>query len=60
VYYRLRPWDHCAGALLLTEAGGAVEHFDGRPYRPGAEDQLTILGADAAVCAAARAALGGR
>jgi myo-inositol-1(or 4)-monophosphatase len=29
----LHPWDTCAGALLVEEAGGQVSRFDGRPYR---------------------------
>ena len=54
VYYRLHPWDHGPGALLLTEAGGRVEHADGRPYTPRSPSQLTILGASPAVTAAVR------
>ena len=34
-YRRLWPWDHAAGALILREAGGVVERFDGGPYRAG-------------------------
>lgn len=30
---RLPPWDNCAGALLLQEAGAKVTDFKGRPYR---------------------------
>lgn len=26
------PWDYAPGALLITEAGGLVEHFGGKPY----------------------------
>jgi fructose-1,6-bisphosphatase/inositol monophosphatase family enzyme len=54
VYYRLKPWDHAAGALLLTEAGGAVEHLDGAVYSPRSQTQVTILGARPSVCAAVR------
>lgn len=54
VYYRLHPWDHAPGALLLSEAGGCVEHLDGRPYMPRDRSELTILGATPAVTAAAR------
>ncbi len=25
------PWDHCAGQVILEEAGGVVSDFDGRP-----------------------------
>jgi fructose-1,6-bisphosphatase/inositol monophosphatase family enzyme len=34
LYWRLRPWDHAAGALLCREAGRPVARLDGRPYRP--------------------------
>lgn len=30
--YRILPWDHAPGALLVSEAGGAVIRFDGSPY----------------------------
>lgn len=42
-YYRLLPWDHGAPALLLTEAGGRVEHLDGRPYTIRSTNQVTIV-----------------
>jgi fructose-1,6-bisphosphatase/inositol monophosphatase family enzyme len=54
VYYRLLPWDHAPGALVLTEAGGYVEHVDGRPYSPGSANQLTVVGRSQAVCATVR------
>ncbi|GEO15396.1 inositol monophosphatase [Microvirga aerophila] len=28
------PWDHAAGWLIHSEAGGYTAHFDGSPYRP--------------------------
>lgn len=31
-YYRLLPWDHAPGALIVREAGGVVRHPDGREY----------------------------
>jgi fructose-1,6-bisphosphatase/inositol monophosphatase family enzyme len=43
VYYRLLPWDHAAPALILTEAGGRVEHVSGRPYSVRSADQLTVV-----------------
>jgi fructose-1,6-bisphosphatase/inositol monophosphatase family enzyme len=58
VYYRLLPWDHAPGALLLTEAGGSVEHLDGRPYMPRDRNEVTILAAQPAVAAAVRGWLG--
>ena len=34
VFWRLLPWDHVPGSLILREAGGTVRHLDGTPYRP--------------------------
>jgi len=38
LYHRLMPWDHAAGVLIHTEAGGHTALVDGAPYRP------TVLG----------------
>jgi len=32
LYRRTKPWDHAAGALMMAEAGGAAQRFDGKPY----------------------------
>src|SRR5688572_28582162 len=32
LFQRTLPWDHAAGASLLTEAGGYVARWDGTPY----------------------------
>ena len=34
LYWRTLPWDHAAGTLLVTEAGGLVRHLDGTAYEP--------------------------
>jgi fructose-1,6-bisphosphatase/inositol monophosphatase family enzyme len=34
LYRMTKPWDHAAGALMLSEAGGAARRFDGQPYSP--------------------------
>jgi fructose-1,6-bisphosphatase/inositol monophosphatase family enzyme len=34
LYNKLMPWDHLAGALIGTEAGGYVARFDGSAYLP--------------------------
>ena len=41
IYRRSLPWDHAAGALFLSEAGGRIARFDGTPYRP---DQTGMSG----------------
>jgi len=35
LFQRILPWDHAAGALFVTEAGGLVTHWDGSPWRVG-------------------------
>jgi fructose-1,6-bisphosphatase/inositol monophosphatase family enzyme len=34
MFRKLLPWDHAAGVLLHTEAGGYSARFDGSPYIP--------------------------
>jgi len=41
LFERTLPWDHAAGVLCLTEAGGVATRFDGSPYR--VDDQRSGL-----------------
>lgn len=41
VYWRTNSWDHAPGAVLVREAGGVVERWDGTDYR--VDDDLTSL-----------------
>jgi fructose-1,6-bisphosphatase/inositol monophosphatase family enzyme len=34
LYRRTKPWDHAAGTLMVTEAGGEAQRFDGEAYEP--------------------------
>lgn len=34
LFWRVLPWDHVPGALIIRESGGTVRHLDGTPYRP--------------------------
>ncbi|WP_437309584.1 inositol monophosphatase family protein [Sorangium sp. So ce388] len=43
VYYRLLPWDHAPGALILQEANGAAEHLDGTRYAVASRSQVTVI-----------------
>lgn len=43
VYFRLLPWDHAPGALIVREAGGVVRHPDGRDYAVWDERELTLV-----------------
>ncbi|WP_138468898.1 inositol monophosphatase [Poseidonocella sp. HB161398] len=38
-----KPWDHAAGVLAVTEAGGRAGMLDGTPYRPGAVPAGVLL-----------------
>jgi fructose-1,6-bisphosphatase/inositol monophosphatase family enzyme len=44
LFWRTLPWDHAAGALLLSEAGGVASRPDGTSYRPD-DDRLGLLAA---------------
>jgi fructose-1,6-bisphosphatase/inositol monophosphatase family enzyme len=57
VYYRLLPWDHAAPALILTEAGGGVDHLNGVAYTVRSDNQVTVVARSAGVSARVRAAL---
>ena len=45
IYRRTKPWDHAAGALMLTEAGGGAVRFDGVDYGPAQSIDAGIIGA---------------
>ncbi len=46
LYTRAMPWDHAAGTLMLTEAGGEGRRLDGQAYGPS---QPTAGGVIAAI-----------
>jgi fructose-1,6-bisphosphatase/inositol monophosphatase family enzyme len=54
LFQRSLPWDHAAGALFLTEAGGFITDWAGKPYRVGtgsgilaaADERLWSIGAE--------------
>jgi fructose-1,6-bisphosphatase/inositol monophosphatase family enzyme len=45
-YFRLLPWDHAPGALLVREAGGIVRHPDGREYDVFDQRESTLVAPD--------------
>ncbi|MCA0301124.1 MAG: inositol monophosphatase [Proteobacteria bacterium] len=45
LYRMTKPWDHAAGALMLAEAGGGAERFDGAPYGPSQPITSGLIGA---------------
>jgi fructose-1,6-bisphosphatase/inositol monophosphatase family enzyme len=58
-YYRLLPWDHAPGALIVREAGGVVRHPDGRDYAVSDTRAPTLLAPDEPTWQRARAELFG-
>lgn len=46
VYNKLMPWDHLAGSLIHTEAGGYSARFDGSRYLPTHVDGGIIAAPD--------------
>ena len=56
-YYRLLPWDHAPGALIVREAGGVVRHPDGRDYHVLDKLESTLLSPDEGTWQRARAEL---
>ena len=40
--FRLLPWDHAPGAVLLREAGGAMRYLDGNDYVVDGRDGLVL------------------
>jgi fructose-1,6-bisphosphatase/inositol monophosphatase family enzyme len=58
LYRRTKPWDHAAGALMMAEAGGRAQRFNGEPYRPeGPLDGGIISGLSAETVATAKEVL---
>lgn len=45
IFERTLAWDHAAGALWLTEAGGKAARFDGSPYRVDEWARKGLIGA---------------
>ncbi len=43
---RLSPWDMCAGALLVQEAGGVATDFNGEPISLSSRSIIVALNAD--------------
>lgn len=58
LFWRTLPWDHAAGALPLTEAGGIAVRPDSSPYRPDDTRVGLLAAADAATADAVLRGLG--
>lgn len=51
VYYRLMPWDHAPGALILREVGGVSRHPTGTDYTVADRRELTLAASSEAAWA---------
>ena len=43
LFWRILPWDHAPGALIVREAGGTVRHLDGTSYQPGNSERGLLV-----------------
>lgn len=50
-----KPWDHAAGVLIATEAGGRAEMLDASAYRPGSSQGSLLAARDQSTLEAVRA-----
>jgi fructose-1,6-bisphosphatase/inositol monophosphatase family enzyme len=46
LFWRILPWDHVPGSLIIREAGGTVLHLDGSPYRPTDSERGLLVAAN--------------
>ncbi len=46
LFWRILPWDHVPGSLIIREAGGTVLHLDGAPYRPADSERGLLVAAN--------------
>ena len=58
LFWRTLDWDHAPGALLLTEAGGAIIRPDGSPYLCNDDRMGLLVAADGATANAVLHGLG--
>ncbi|GAA3350766.1 inositol monophosphatase family protein [Amorphoplanes nipponensis] len=56
-FWRILPWDHVPGSLIVREAGGTVLHLDGSPYRPTDSDRGLLVAANEDIWRTAHGAL---
>lgn len=46
MFWRILPWDHLPGALIVREAGGVVRHLDGADHRPTGHQRGLLVAAN--------------
>jgi len=43
LFWRILPWDHVPGSLIVVESGGTVLHLDGSRYQPTDNDRGLLI-----------------
>jgi fructose-1,6-bisphosphatase/inositol monophosphatase family enzyme len=43
LFWRILPWDHVPGSLIVREAGGTVLHLDGSGYSPADSERGLLV-----------------
>jgi fructose-1,6-bisphosphatase/inositol monophosphatase family enzyme len=43
LFWRILPWDHVPGSLIVRESGGTVLHLDGSQYKPTDNDRGLLI-----------------
>jgi fructose-1,6-bisphosphatase/inositol monophosphatase family enzyme len=56
-FWRMNPWDHAAGTLLVEESGGKVAHLDGARYDPTRLRTGTLIALNASIWQTVRSTL---
>ncbi|MCY1137730.1 inositol monophosphatase [Actinoplanes sp. Pm04-4] len=46
LFWRILPWDHVPGTLIIREAGGTALHLDGTPYSPQDSERGLLVAAN--------------
>ncbi|GAA1600316.1 inositol monophosphatase family protein [Actinoplanes couchii] len=46
MFWRILPWDHVPGALIVRESGGVVRHLDGSEHRPAGHQRGLLTAAN--------------
>ncbi|GAA2619780.1 inositol monophosphatase family protein [Paractinoplanes durhamensis] len=46
LFWRILPWDHAPGSLIIKEAGGTVRHLDDSPYSPTDSERGLLVAAN--------------
>jgi fructose-1,6-bisphosphatase/inositol monophosphatase family enzyme len=57
LWWRTKPWDHAAGAVLVREVGGVSRRFDGDEYLPAVDREGLLVSRSLAVDTLVRDAL---